>query len=433
MPFICLANANLPGGTLQITDLWPNESQRNGSIDPPGQNRYLRRPGQDIPAVDPQSGNVVGSPEHSNKMVFEGLAAYLVDRVEPGSSSTAEATVTLAGVQAGDRITIKGIIFEFAAGNNDLAGRAGDDGDPFLVGLGAGDGAAATNLADALNDDADVGAAMDAVDVANVHTLGTADGTDVLIQAETAVLSPLSGRDGQLTVTTSTGVRLALDVENGRLTRTFDRWTSALLTNALTGIQDRVANGQALDITAINTELGSRVSGDLDGSGATSSSTGTLSELLSILAGRKYHVPAGANKFTAAVAPDTVSLWVTTQRGSFTSPNTVFDEGGMLGGEWGPTGAKWVKHGHNKVPTVSGGDSVNVENGPVRSTFDGSHFANSVQSGQLAQFAAGVTLFPDAEVQARVAPTLVSKQSRQATLVNQRLVTVYDDDGTVLA
>ena len=55
-----------------------------------------------------------------------------------------------------------------------------------------------------------------------------------------------------------------------------------------------------------------------------------------------------------------------------------------------------------------------------------------MQNGQLARYAQGITLFPDADVQAHVAPTLLSKQSRQATLLSQRIVTVYDDDGTLL-
>lgn len=437
MPYICLANANIPNGVLQITDLWPNVSQDNSPEMPPGQTRYLRRPVRHTPIVDDESGLVVGLPAERNKQFFEGVGAYLLDRVEPGANYVARATVTLNSVAALDVIIIKGIYFRFAAGTNDLAGKAGSVGDPFIVGLGANDAAAATNLIAALNDNGDVAPAMNAVATLNVHTNGSAgDAANiVVIQPETTAL--LKGVTGQLTITTSNGTRLALDASAlalGRLTRTVERWDSTSLAAAITAIQGRVDNGLSLTLAAIDTALGTASGSDLSGATVTgSSSTGTLTELLQILAGRTYRVPAGALKFTAVAAPDKVSAWSATQRGSFTVASTVFGTQ-MQDGVWAPSNP-WVKNGGlpgGNRPTFSGGDTVNNDVGPARRTDDSTAFQASLLNGQLAHYSSGVTLFPSAAVQARVAPTLASKQVRQAALTNQRLVTVYDDDGTLL-
>ena len=284
MPYICLANANVPDGTLQITDLWPNVSQDNNPTNPPGQTSYLRRPATDTPYIDGVTGLVT-----ANKFAqqFEGLGAYLIDRVEP-------ATV----------------------------------------------------------------------------------------------------------------------------------WSEALVAANVAAIQNLVDTGVAATLVAVDAAL----VGAAGAPGLTAgASTATLAELLSILAGRSYVIPAGAVKDAAG--------WVATQRGSFTAPNTVYDTG-MSHGEWGPvgTGQKWhLDGGGNNKPVFTGGDTVNNEVGDIRVSYHGTALAASLASGQLFRYTSGITLFPDAAVQAHIAPTMVSKQSRQATLVNQRLVTVYDDDGTLLA
>lgn len=444
MPFICLANANVPDGVLQITDLFPNVSQNNNPTNSPGQTRYLRRPGSDIASVDSQSGLVVGSGADASLPQFDGLAAYLLDRVEVGRDGVAEATVTLAGVQALDTLTIKGIWFQFAAGVNDLAGKAGTMGDPFIVGLGADDNAAAANLTSALNDAADVGAAMDVPAPVNIHTVGTNIGAPspvVQIQPEDGGAALVTGSDGQFTIVSSNSGRITIDTASftvGRLVRSFERWDPTTLAAAATAIQNLVDTGAACTLAAVDAALATY---DADLSGATvggSSSTGTLTELLQVLAGRTYRVARGVSKFTAVASPDTVSVWDATQRGSFTVANSTWDTD-MLSGEWGATtaGVAKIKTGGSlTAPTFSGGgDVVNNDIGGARNTYDSTHFQASVQNGQLAQYAAGVTLFPDAEVQAfkaRRHPNGLPALARQATLLNQRLVTVYDDDGTLL-
>lgn len=125
-----------------------------------------------------------------------------------------EATVTLAAVGAGDRLVIKGVVFDFAAGANNLAGKAGTAGDPFLVGLGADDDAAAANLTLALNDGGDVGPVMDLIAPLNTHTFAANPGAPsavVVIQPENATPDLIPGSVAAFTITTADAPRIAID------------------------------------------------------------------------------------------------------------------------------------------------------------------------------------------------------------------------------
>lgn len=443
MPFICLANANVPGGVLQITDLWPNVSQHNNPTYPPGQTRYLRRPGTDNAAINSLTGVVEGAAAVRSNAEFEGLAAYLVDRVEPGALQASGVTFTLNGVLATNQIVIKGVVFEFAAGVNDLV-HLGTVADPFLVGLGAGDNDAAANLTLALND-AGVAGVMDAIAPLGDHTVATNPGAPsavVVVSVEDGVAAAVLGPLGDYTLTDggtgAGGLTIADDAGQftiGRFVRTNEFWDDTTLAATVAALLNRVDTGLGMTLANANTVLLANAGADLTGTGTYSNSTGSLADLLSILAGRQYVLPTASLKFTAVTAPDTVHVWSATQRGSFTVPNATWDTD-MLGGEWGATtaGQKYLKTGGSNVkPTFSGGgDVVNNEIGGARQTYHGTAFAASVANGQLFRYANGVTLFPDADVQAHIAPSLLSKQTRQPTLLNQRVVTVYDDDGTVL-
>lgn len=125
-----------------------------------------------------------------------------------------EATVTLNGVVATDRIIVKGVVFEFQAGVNNLAGKAGTGIDPFLVGLGADDDAAAANLTLALNDNGDVAPVMDAVAPLNTHTFATNAGAPsavVLIQPEDAGAVLLAGDAYEFSLSTNNPVTVVFD------------------------------------------------------------------------------------------------------------------------------------------------------------------------------------------------------------------------------
>jgi hypothetical protein len=106
MPYICLARNDIPDGTLQVTDLWPNTSLRNNSIDPPGQTRYINRLQNDALTLTNNAGVVT-----AQATAINGLSAYLADTVAPGGTQAASETVQTTGVLVGDSITLGGVAF----------------------------------------------------------------------------------------------------------------------------------------------------------------------------------------------------------------------------------------------------------------------------------------------------------------------------------
>lgn len=91
MPFICLRRSDIPAGTLQVLDLWPNTSQRNQSIDPAGQTKYINRFQNDTLVL---SGTALAAE-------YKGFAAYLIDHVVKNSANI-PITVAVANLVAGD-------------------------------------------------------------------------------------------------------------------------------------------------------------------------------------------------------------------------------------------------------------------------------------------------------------------------------------------
>jgi len=91
MPFICLRRSDIPAGTLQVLDLWPNTSQRNQAIDPAGQTKYINRYQNDTLSVS--GGATVAE--------YKGLAAYFVDHVV-NNSANIPITAAVANLVAGD-------------------------------------------------------------------------------------------------------------------------------------------------------------------------------------------------------------------------------------------------------------------------------------------------------------------------------------------
>jgi len=77
--YICVKRTDIPNGVLQLLDLSPNTSQRNGAIDPKGQTKYLGRPANDTVAL---SGG-------STPLAYHGIAAYLLDHVEDNVANVA--------------------------------------------------------------------------------------------------------------------------------------------------------------------------------------------------------------------------------------------------------------------------------------------------------------------------------------------------------
>lgn len=95
MPFICLARTDIPDSTLQITDLWPNKSQYNPTLDPPPSGpRYINAP---------VTNNVVlhtAGAVKTFQAAYVGLAAYLLLNVQHAGAGGAALTPVQANAAA---------------------------------------------------------------------------------------------------------------------------------------------------------------------------------------------------------------------------------------------------------------------------------------------------------------------------------------------
>lgn len=184
-------------------------------------------------------------------------------------------------------------------------------------------------------------------------------------------------------------------------------WSASDLALAANALLAEVDAGHALTTSDVNTALKSALGG-ADIGFAVGGSTAVLTELLSVLGGRGYNLPAGSVKLEGAA-------WDAVQRGSFTTNalhfGTTWDSGEI-------------------VPSTLGGDSVAVETKPTRHTYDGTHFQVSLGQGHLAQFQAGVTLFPDSDLASHY-PWMAQGSNQFPQADNARVVTVYNDDGTL--
>jgi hypothetical protein len=424
MPYICLARNDIPDGTLQVLDLWPNTSLRNQSIDPPGQTRYINRAQNEALTIS----TVAGVSTVGNVRAVNGLAAYIADKVAPGGTQAASETVQMVGVLANDTVTLGGVVFTAVDG-----GAADPSLQQFDSLAGSGSNInTATSLAAALNH-ANTDAALQASPTGGSTVTAANGGTDTV-----TITADITGPVGAMPITTSTGVRLVLGDASGHLDRAHEEWTSAQVLAAAAGIIARVDSGAALAEANINTVING-VAGVSGVDIVHASSSSTVREFLSILAGRGYRVEAGAQfasaegRWESALAPV----------GSFTDAVSVFDTQ-MLSGELRPFNP-FKKLPNNESTTSqnnrvqgSPGSTLNVEYKGIRHTVDGDAMQVSLQSGALARMQDGtVSLFLDNiysafKGDANGYANFSQPGPQTAQVNNARLVTVYDDDGSLL-
>jgi hypothetical protein len=115
--------------------------------------------------------------------------------------------------------------------------------------------------------------------------------------------------------------------------------TLAQARDAASRIMTRVRNATAVTIDLINDDLTAAVGGntDLDGVEFGSNSTGELLELISILAGEEYVVPAGREiedlngAFSAVIAPGTLRSTMRTLVPNDSSWKVSFSQGSLKG------------------------------------------------------------------------------------------------------
>jgi hypothetical protein len=109
--------------------------------------------------------------------------------------------------------------------------------------------------------------------------------------------------------------------------------------------------------------------------------------------------------------------WVAGARGGFVAASTVFGTH-MISGE--------IK------PLAIGGDSVSLEVKGVRHTYDTTQFQNSLLNGVLNSLTGPTVLYPDSDA-VPYFPWTMQHGTHYSKIQAPRLVTVYDDDGSVLA
>jgi len=186
-------------------------------------------------------------------------------------------------------------------------------------------------------------------------------------------------------------------------------WTAAHQTAVALAIMTRLDAGQSMALADVNAAIQATFPlSDFDG--AASNSTGVLTELLAVLAGRGYGLPAGATK-------GPLGVWDAVQRGSFTY-NVLVNDTQMVAGELRPVNI--------------GGDNQAREYKGIRHTVMSGSLMLSISQGDIQDFAAGVTLWPDSDLVPHF-PWAYQGALTFPTVTNARVVTVYDDDGTVLA
>jgi hypothetical protein len=226
--------------------------------------------------------------------------------------------------------------------------------------------------------------------------------------------SPLAGTPGNLECNsgnTATLVPDALTAQTLVLNRDNQSWYVPSQEAAANAILARVDAGLPLTAAALNTLLDTAIGADFDGlAGVPSLSNGVVSELLDVLSGRGYQVATSERVMW--------SVWQKnpTQVGSFTTPVTVF-------------GNSWID-GEIK-PSVIGGDTVQRENKGVRHTVDSTAFQVSLLNGMLNRLTGPMVLWPSSDQNPQF-DWIMQHGDRYTQTQVQRLVTVYDDDGTVL-
>jgi len=371
MPFICLSRTDIPDGVVNILDLFPNTSLRNLIYDPPGQTRYVNRLQNDDVIIDANGA-----------VVFDayGLRAWLASRVEPGGDLVAEGTIQSVNIGAGDTVTIGGVVFTAVNGGADPAAQEFND----VADTGT-DALTIASLVAAINDAASqalIEAANNDVTVTAVQALV---GDDFL-----TLTASESGFPGDLTLATNNAVTIVLSGD--ALERATDAWTPALLVAVADALVARVDGGLSLTTAVVNAILAA--AGAALGAADT---TGTLLELLSIMSGRGFFLPAGS-------VIDDGDHWTSENDGSFTTAVTIFDPAQI---------------------TSPAGLVENREVKPIRSTYDGGSLQESLLLGHLATFANGVDLFPSSNV-------TTGTPASFPTVNNARIVVVYDDNGNVL-
>lgn len=420
MPYICLARGDIPDGVIQVLDLLPNSSQWIPSLMPPGESRYVNRVKRGTAGIS--ATGLLGAVDH-----VDGLEAYLLDRVEPGGLEVAGGTIApLATVAANDTIVIAGVTFTAKAAPNVAIGE-------FQDAVTTSVAACAASLVLAINDTTAGTGGRTLIKAnttngkpVNVYPLATVPVAGTVVLAAASGDVPLVGYTGTMTLVAGAPARWTLSGD--RTTRTHETWTPAVQDATADALIARLDAGLPLTLSDINTVLLAQAGAELTVAGG-SQSIGTVAGILDVLSGRTFRAPvkdttgraaaadvnSGVYRYMDATYP-TFKWHSTAGRGGFTQL-VLSNGGGMSDGE--------IK------PSTIGGDTENREVGGVRHTYNVDALTASLVVGQLSKMTASTLLWPSTNIFPHF-PFGQAGFTEYDPATAPRLVTVYDDDGTVL-
>lgn len=267
MPYVMMKRSDIPAGVLQVLDLVPNTSLRNQVYDPPGQTKYVRALQNEVATLLTSGGVITFAAETS------GLAAWFLTNVDDGTGAAAVGTITTVAKASlldnetfviSDGITSKTFAFHVTGAYAPVAGQVEVDVTAAVTASDVRDAiiTAITGVASFFVTAASGGAALVNLTNDSVGTAGNVAITDTVANAGF----------------THTGMAGGVDA---------DALTAAeAATNAddVLGLLNYGAAGAAgaLTLAAIN---GALTTGAI--------TAGQLPDVLDILAGRGYTVPAG--------------------------------------------------------------------------------------------------------------------------------------------
>lgn len=277
MPRIVLKRDDIPEGFLQVLDLKPNTSQRSLTLQPVSQSKYVRPP-------QTASVQLTGTGPITVVEEVEGLQAYLIANIPttPQVASTASVTVASFGdVSAGDTITIGGVVL------TGVSGPRTSGSDDFSIDDDGGGGGTINNattlvaeLVRAINDPNN-----------SFTTIATAADNDPDVD-----LTAVAPGDAGDAVTLATNDATAFTVSGANFTGGVDA-TAMTAANADAIAQDILDNIVAFGDTssaasvctsaALDTEITATLAG------AAAPTAQQVEDILDILAGRTYRLPAG--------------------------------------------------------------------------------------------------------------------------------------------
>lgn len=269
MPYIIMKRDDIPAGVLQVLDMEPNTSQRNYTLDVPGQTKYVD-PVVNDEVVLMQPGGA-GTPIVFRRAA-DGLAAWIATNVNDGTGLPAVGSITATGFPAapGDTFTVDGQLYVANAGVPRTPGA--NDWDP----SGGSTVAIATEIAAAINDPLNGTPPGTVVGLVTAATGGTATVTITANAVGTA--------GNSITIAETSAVLTSAPMAGGA---DADALTATEINTSAAAILDARLRFGNLTLPALTLTLG-----DINGAMVAGAITAAqLPEVLDILAGRQYQVP----------------------------------------------------------------------------------------------------------------------------------------------